>query len=296
MLALSLALHSPSFARDKVAVVVSDTLSAYTDPVAPFLERLGQSVEVLQIHGRVAEARAAVGRLREVEPKAVYCVGAKACYAVHESLPEVPLVYSTIMDPARYGIEGSGVTGVTMEVDPITYLSQFTGLFPQVASIGVIRGPSMTEREWLAMSAAAVELDLAVVAHRVRTSKEVRAAAVVLSKKDLDAIWVPPDRAVLTSDNYRTITEEARRRHLPLLVDNQNMVEAGGLYTLTPDARAVGQQAAVLVERILEGEPVRTLAPEAPERLLVVLNAATLERAEIEFDKLLLDFVDVVVD
>jgi len=296
MLSLLLLLVSPAHAREKVAVVVSDTISAYTDPVGPFMEQLGQSVEVLQIHGRAGEARDAVERLDQIGPKVVYCVGAKACYAVKQAMPNLPLVYSTIMDPVRYGIEGDKVTGVTMEVAPITYLSQFTGLFPQVRSIGVVRGPSMTESEWLAIAAAGVELDLAVVDQRVRATKDVRKAAVLLAKKEVDAVWVPPDRSIITSDNYRTITEEARRRHLPLLVDTANMVEAGGLYTLTPDAEAVGRQAAVLTQRILDGESVKKMRPEPPERLLVVLNTATIDRAEIEFDKLLLDFVDVVVD
>jgi putative ABC transport system substrate-binding protein len=135
-----------------------------------------------------------------------------------------------------------------------------------------------------------------VVDQRVRAAKDVRSAVVLLARKEVDALWVPPDRAILTSDNYRTIAEEARRRHLPLLVETRNMVEAGGLFTLAPDAEAVGRQAARLVRRILDGERVGKLQPEPPEKLLVVLNTATLDRAELEFDKLLLDFVDVVVD
>jgi len=293
---LLLLVTAPAHAREKVALVVSDTISAYTDPVGPFMEELGQSVEVLQIHGRANEARDAIERLDQLGPEAVYCIGAKACYAVHQSMPEVPLVYSTIFDPERYGITGPKVTGVTMEVEPVTYLSQFVGLFPDVRSVGVIRGPSMTENDWLEIAAAGVELDLAVVDQRVRAPRDVRSAVVLLARKEVDALWVPPDRAILTSDNYRTITEEARRRHLPLLVDTRNMVEAGGLFTLAPDAEAVGRQSARLVRRILDGDKVSKLRPQTPEKLLVVLNTATLERADLEFDKLLLDFVDVVVD
>ncbi len=293
---LLLLVTTPAHAREKVAVVVSDTISAYIDPVGPFMEEMGQSVEVLQIHGRANEARDAIERLDQLAPEAVYCIGAKACYAVRQSMPEVPLVYSTIFDPERYGITGPKVTGVTMEVEPVTYLSQFVGLFPGVRSVGVIRGPSMTDNDWLEIAAAGVELDLAVVDQRVRAPRDVRSAVLLLARKEVDALWVPPDRAILTSDNYRTITEEARRRHLPLLVDTRNMVEAGGLFTLAPDAEAVGRQAGRLVRRILDGDKVRTLRPQPPEKLLVVLNTATLERAELEFDKLLLDFVDVVVD
>jgi putative tryptophan/tyrosine transport system substrate-binding protein len=296
MVALLLALLSPAHARDKVAVVVSDVLSAYTDPVSPFVAELGQSAEVINIHGRETEARQAIERLDGMGPKVVYCIGAKACYAVHKAMPKMPLVYSTIYEPRRYGIEGDKVTGVTMRVEPITFLSQFTGLFPSVKSIGVVRGPEMSDGEWLELAAAGVELDLAVVDQRVREARDVRSAMLLLAKKEVDAVWVPPDRSILTSENYRNLTEEARRRRLPLLVDTRNMVEAGGLYTLAPDAQAVGQQAARLVQRILDGERPGDMRVQDPEKLLVVLNAATIARAELEFDRLLLDFVDVVVD
>ena len=92
------------------------------------------------------------------------------------------------------------------------------------------------------------------------------------------------------------MSEEARRRRLPLLVDTQNMVEAGGLFTLTPDHEAVGRQAAVMATELLGGEVPSNIGTDSPEKLLVVLNTRTIERSGLEFDRLLLDFVDVVVD
>lgn len=291
-----LMLCAPSLARDRVAVVVSDDLQAYTAPVGPFVDELGLTAEVINIHGRENDARAMVGRLKSDLPRVVYCVGAKACYAVHTSMPKVPLVYSTIYEPERYGIKGPRVTGVSMDVQPVSYLSQFVGFFPTVQRLGVIRGPGVSDKRWLAMAAAAVELGIETVEYRVESPREVRTALVNLARQGVDALWVPPDRDVLTSDNYRTIAEECRRRRLPLLVDTENMVEAGGLFTLSPDHEAVGRQAARLTQQLLAGTPATELPVQEPERLLVVLNTRTIDRAELEFDRLMLDFVDVIVD
>ncbi len=298
MLTLLLALLATpdALARDRVAVVVSDDLDAYTAPVGPFVDELGITAEIINIHGREIEAKQMVGRLKSDLPDVVYCVGAKACYAVHQAMPKVPLVYSTVYEPTRYGIDGAHVAGVTMDVEPVTFLSQFVGFFPEVQRIGVIRGPAMTDRRWLAMAAAAVELGMELVEYRVRSPREVRSAMVTLAKQGVDALWVPPDRQTLTSDNFRTVSEEARRRRLPLLVDTQNMVEAGGLFTLTPDHEAVGRQAAVMATELLGGEVPSNIGTDSPEKLLVVLNTRTIERSGLEFDRLLLDFVDVVVD
>jgi len=205
-------------------------------------------------------------------------------------------VWSTIYEPERYGIAGPRVTGVSMAVQPIGYLSQFVGFFPGVERLGVIRGPGLSDKKWLEMAAAAVELGIETVEYRVSTSREVRGALVSLARQGVDALWVPPDRSVLTSDNFRTIAEESRRRRLPLLVDTRNMVEAGGLFTLSPDHEAVGRQAARLAQSMLGGTPATELPVQEPERLLVVLNTRTIERAELDFDRLMLDFVDVIVD
>jgi putative ABC transport system substrate-binding protein len=296
-LLLAASLLSPvAQARDRVAVVVSDDLDAYTAPVGPFVDELGSTAEIINIHGREAEAKQMVGRLKSDLPDVVYCVGAKACYAVHQAMPKVPLVYSTVYEPERYGITGARVSGVTMTVEPVTFLSQFVGFFPSVQRIGVVRGPGMTDKRWLTMAAAAVELGMELVEYRVRSPREVRNGMVELARQGVDALWVPPDRQVLTSDNFRTVAEESRRRRLPLLVDTQNMVEAGGLYTLTPDHEAVGRQAARIAQQLLSGAAPSEVGTEDPEALLVVLNVRTIDRAALDFDRLLLDFVDVVVD
>ena len=144
------------------------------------------------------------------------------------------------------------------------------------------------------IGAAAAELDRKLVVREVATPAEVRRALVELAKEGVDALWVPPDRTALTTSGYRTITEEARRRHLPLLVDTANMVEAGGLFAMVPDPEAMGQQAARLVNELLAGGDVPP--PQDPETLLVVMNTRTLEAGELPFDRLLLDFVDQIVE
>lgn len=289
---------APSFAgRSRIAVVVSDELEAYRAPTEAFLAEIGQTPLVFNLHGRKAEADQVVATLKKEDPAVVFCVGAKAAWAVKNALPSTPMVYATVLDPNRYGIAGTQVTGVTMDVEPVTFLSQFVGFFPDVRKIGVIRGPDTPPERLVAMADAASELGLeSLVVREVDASRQVRGAFLALADQDVDALWVPPDRTVLTSSGYRTLTEEARRRQLPLLVDTANMVEAGGLFTVVPDPKGVGRQAAELVRKLADGAAPSVLPPEDPTALQVVLNLRTLEAAQLPFDRLLLDFVDVVVE
>jgi putative ABC transport system substrate-binding protein len=289
-LASVLAIAAPS----PVAVVVSDELEAYRLPTEAFLDAFGGTPRVYTIHGRASEAAVVVAQLQRTPPTVVFCVGAKAAYAVHNGLPEIPMVYAAVIDPRRYGLTtGENASGVSMTVDPVTYLSQFVSFFPDVRTIGVIRGPDTADGRILSMSAAAVEVDRQLLIAEAATAKDVRKVLHDLAIQGVDAVWVPPDRSVLTTSGYRAVAEEARRRHLPLLVDTASMVEAGGLFTMTPDPVGIGQQAATLVKAVLQGEEVARLSD--PEQVLVVLNLRTIEAADLPFDRAMLDFADKVV-
>ncbi|MEQ1563991.1 MAG: ABC transporter substrate binding protein [Myxococcota bacterium] len=280
-------------APSPVAVVVSDELEAYREPTDAFLSAFGGAPRVYTLHGRASEAAAVVAQLARTPPEVVVCVGAKAAYAVKNGLPGTTVVYASVLDPKRYGLTGDDVTGVTMAVDPVTYLSQFVGFFPEVRTIGVIRGPDTPDKRLLAMNAAAVEVDRDMLIARAEAPSDVRRQMNALALQGADAVWLPPDRSILTTFGYRAIAEEARRRHLPLLVDTASMVEAGGLFTMTPDPVGVGQQTAALVQAILDTGDVPR--PQDPEVVQVVLNLRTIEAAELPFDRTMLDFADVVV-
>lgn len=292
MLALLAGLASAS--PTPVAVVVSDELDAYRAPTEAFLDAFDGSPRVYNLHGRASEAAAVVALLQHDPPDVVFCVGAKAAYAVANGMPDTQVVYAAVLDPRRYGLTSrKGVSGVSMAVDPVTYLSQFVSFFPDVHTIGVVRGPETPDKRILAMSAAAVEVDRELLIADAGSPREVRRVLHDLAVQGVDAVWVPPDRSVLTTSGYRGVAEEARRRHLPLLVDTASMVEAGGLFTMVPDPVGVGQQAAALVEALVRGEEVAR--SQDPERVLVVLNLRTIEAADLPFDRAMLDFADSVV-
>lgn len=283
--------------RHRVIIVQSDDLQAYGAPVPAFLEALAVEPQPLRlnVHGRESEARAIVARLREERPEVVFCLGAKACYAVQQELPHIPLVHAVILEPERYGIVGRQVTGVTMTVPPVTYLSQLVGFFPTVKRIGVLRGTTVSDERIAELRAAAAEVGVSLVVEQISAPKEARSAFQKLVDRQIDALWLPPDREILDRDAFRALFDETRRRHMPLLVDTANMVEAGGLFSLVPDPDAVGKQAAALVQQILDGAAPAVLPREDPEKLLTVLNLRTLDQAGIAFDPLLRDFVDVLV-
>ncbi len=295
LLLLGTLLFASSAQAGRVAVLQSDALPPYTEPVEAFLEALGQPAVVLNLHGRRAEVEGVVKRLRREDPDVVFVLGAKAAYTVHQRLPNAKIVYAMVHDPARYGVAGTRVTGVAATVAPAQYLSQYAGFFPDTRVIGVVRGPLSTEARMVAAQDVARSLELALQVEEVASVRETRRAFFRMAK-DVDAIWLQPDRAMLTPELFRLMAEEARRRRIPLLVETDNMVRAGALFAVVPDPASIGRQAASMTRTILGGASPSVLPVEDPGGTWVVFNVDTADQGGIPFDRLILDFVDVVVE
>lgn len=290
-----LLLAAIALAAPRVAVVQSDQLDPYIGPVPEFLKAIGEDAYMVNIHGRKAEANDRIARLRNVRPEVVFCLGAKAAWAVKEQLPQTPMVYASILEPERYGISGPQVTGIKTFVPRDVYLSQFVGFFPETKTIGLIRGPGVTDAQLTAFSKATAAYDIALVVENVDSRRATRKAFATLAPQ-IDALWLFPDREILTPEAFRSLTEETRRRRIPMLVDTENMVRAGGLFAVIPNLEAVGRQAAAMALRILDGAAPAIIDVETPSEVLVVLNTRTLRVIESDLDPLLLDFVDLLVE
>lgn len=291
LFALSLA-HA---ARPEVAVIVSDELSPYTDPIKPFADALGVPVQTIQIHGREVEAEVELTALRQANPKVIFAIGAKAAYIARFRMPSTPMVYAQVLTPERYGIPGNQVTGIRAVVPPVTYLSQVSAYFPDVRTIGVVRGPRFTAEDDAQLSKAADEIGMKLELRRVTTPRELRRAFNELAES-ADAVWLTPDRDVLTPDAYRTAVEEMTRRKKPLLSDTTNMVSAGAAFAVTPNPDGVGRQAAEIAKRLLDGAAPAVIPVQDPEELFTALNKRTLDAGQIRYESLMLDFANAVVE
>jgi putative ABC transport system substrate-binding protein len=278
----------------RVLVVQSDDYPAYLDPVPAFLAALDEPARVVNLHGREAESEGLQRRLRDAPPRVVFALGAKAAWTVRQGNPELPMVYTSVMQPERYGVGGGQGAGIDMSVRPVQYLAQVKAFLPQVERVLVLRGPTMRLRDREALIDASRETGVELVYVDVSSPRQVR-PAFTASVTQVDALWLRPDREFLTTDNFRWLVEETRRHNLPLLVETDNMVRAGGSFAVTPDLAAIGVQAAVAVRALLDGQP----PPDAeawPAQALVSVNLRAMEQAEVEFDWSLIEFVDRVVE
>ncbi len=292
---LSLFLVAAALARSDIAVLVSDSIAAYEAPVARFREVVGRPVTVFDLEGDRARADSVVKQLLADPPPLVFAVGAKAAYVAVNDLPGVPVVYAMVLDPRRYGISGTQVTGVSMDVPAEATLSQFQLFAPGVKRLGVLLSANNTNPQVQEALTAAKKLGFEVKVQRVTNAKDARNAW-QRTAPEVDALWLLPDPVVMAPETFRWLRGDTLRRRLPMLASTENLVRAGALLCVAPDREMAGQQAGELATRILEGgELPGMIEPVPPGSLRVVLNRDTLDAIGVEVDELMLDFADEVV-
>jgi ABC-type uncharacterized transport system substrate-binding protein len=103
--------------------------------------------------------------------------------------------------------------------------------------------------------------------------RELHAAA-----DDVDAIWLAPDLALLVPQLFQYALTLEIRRSVPLIAATRQQVKSGALLAVDADPRAVGRQAAVLVNGLLAGAPPERLQEAQTGTLEVVVNADVARR------------------
>ena len=88
----------------------------------------------------------------------------------------------------------------------------------------------------------------------------------------------------------------ALEHRLPISVGFGARVEAGGLFSYGPDYPAVGQKAAVYVDKILEGAKPGDLPVEAMTELELVINEEVARELGLKLSHQWLDQADEVID
>jgi putative ABC transport system substrate-binding protein len=301
-------LLSVARAAPDVVIVVSDDVEAYTGPVDGFRSVVGArcASQVVNLDGDRALAEQKFARLAADPPRLVYAVGAKAAYMAKQRMGDTPIVHAMVFDPARYGVVGNNVTGVSMYVpaqDAVDMLRQY---LPGTEVVGVILktaekdkpGESRYPQQVADVARAA---GMSVPIQRVTNTRDVGpvwkrlAKGEVAGGKPADVLWVLPDPVLADPDTFFDLLDSSRRARIPMVVGKEVLVRAGAFMSIEAKGETVGAQAAQLALRILD-EGVRPGDLEVPEpaSLRVVINRTTMRKMGIQVDPELLAVTDVV--
>lgn len=224
-------------------------------------------------------------------------IGTSIAQSVKKNMaPEASLVFSSVTDPVGAGLikkpekpEGR-VTGVSNFVSAYPQLKFFHLLYPKMKTIGFLYNPAEANslRILHDVQSAAAKLGLSVVLGVVNTPKEVESTARKMS--DVDAFFVSNDNTV--ASEWGDVVRVADERKVPAFTTDTALIKYGALAAYGVNQHEVGRATALMVIRLLKGEPVSSIPMVTVNEPSRVLNDQKAKELGLTFDQETLKQVD----
>lgn len=194
----------------------------------------------------------------------------------------IPVVYNYVSSGLKAGAGKSNtdhapnVTGVSLLPANDEALSLLRTHFPSIHKLGTLYCPAETNmvNAKIALDESARRAGFEVVYVPAETATDVPDASAALMSRDIDAVLQIPGN--LTASAFGSISEAARRAHVPVFAFQKSQAIGGAMVVVARDYNDSGRHAAHLAARIIRGENPKTIPLEdfAGTRLMVNLDAA----------------------
>ncbi len=221
--------------------------------------------------------------------------------AVVNTIQETPILFSAVTDPEGAGLVKSleqpqgNVTG-TSDLTPVgKQFELFKKMDSSIEKVGILYNSGESNSVFLADLAeeAAKEEGLELIRGTLTSSSEVNQTAQSLVGR-VDAIYVPTDNTVVSA--IQSVIKVANENNLPLIVADNNSVDAGALATMGIDYYKLGRQTGKMAVKILEGKDPAELPVERTEEAKLIINLKAAEKMNVEVPQELIDKASKVIN
>ncbi len=243
----------------EVAIVKSADAATWR-PAIDAIRRVaaGHALTEYDLRNDRATADSVLGALRG-RPVTVVAMGPLAAQLARTALPEAPLVFCMVQEPAKLGLTvGPGVAGVAFAIPVKNQIAAFRMVNPRGVRIGVLYNQENTGKQVEEADKSAGLLRVAIVPKAVATERDIPGALrSLLSGDTIDALWIPADPVLLSDESRRFILAETLKAAKPVYAFSASLVAEGALVSDGPDYASIGEQVGELVNRLAGGDRSR---------------------------------------
>ena len=215
----------------------------------------------------------------------------------------IPIVMSNVSDPVALGFvkslarPGGNVTGLSTQAPELSgkRLEVLKEILPKISRLAVLWQPggpgSALRAKETETTARAMGIKTQVI--EVKGADEFDRAFAEIRKFRAEALI--PLRSPLIGSHVHKIVELALTSRLPVMHDEREFVEAGGLMFYGPDYVDLFRRAANFVDKILKGAKPADLPVEQPTKFELVINLKTAKQIGLTIPPNVLARADKVI-
>jgi putative ABC transport system substrate-binding protein len=274
---------SPALAFD-IAVVQTSTSTAYEKSYQGILQQVSQyssqwgqksisstnTTRVLLNEENVGKVTA---RLRQLQPDIIIAIGRPALFEVM-NYTDAPIIHVLAPFPPDAVRSNPRITGIDLNMPPEKQLSAFLDVFPTIKRIGTIYNPAESSETIRQAKIFAQIRGFEVIGVEAANDKEAIQRIEQL-RNEVDALWMLPDRSLMTPAFTESLLRWSFEDKLPLLTFADKYLQMGATLSLAADPFAMGKQAGALALRTtnqLQHEAIPPVNKQYMETATLSLN------------------------
>jgi putative tryptophan/tyrosine transport system substrate-binding protein len=278
----SSSLHAEKIAR--ILVISNNTDTPYRETIAGFKSQIGTATK----HNITELSLAQIQTLSNAEfeglkPDLIFTLGNESLKWVSLKTSRIPIVATMVLKDDTFK-RASNITGVSLSYTLQTQVQWLKRFFPQQTSVAILYNPAENAGTVNEAKAISQQAGLKLVPIPVETPKELPYALEQLAT-NIELLLAIPDETVMSANTAREVLLASFRNKVPLIGLSDNWVKSGAFYALSWDYTDLGEQSALLAQKVLNGIPVSKVLPEHPRKQTYTLNAKIAEHMNLEFSK-----------
>ncbi len=274
----------------EIVIVASDSLTYTTRTISGAKRAISRSNDDATFHQFylsqiTSETAKQADSIRALSPSIILTVGSAATRFAQKNFTNTPVVFSAVMYPAISGFveslahPGRNITGASLDIPADIQFKYFKKIIPELSKIGVLYTANTASLIPTSM-VVAENMGMELVPIKIDDIKELPQALDSLGKT-VQGIWSVADPNLFSPQSTKFILLNCLRKGIPFMGFSRYVVESGALFALDFDYKAIGRQAGVIANKIMEGHDPGNISVTNPDIIWFHYNEKTAEHLNL---------------
>lgn len=216
------------------------------------------SIDFMNAEGDQSQVQTMSKKLVDNGNELLIGIATPAAQGLANAMAELPIIMGAVTDPVGANLvtdlknPGGNITGVSDQTPVADTVSLIKEITPDAKTIGVLYSSNEDNSiiQVAEFKAAAEEAGYTVLEYAVASSNELASTVEVASSK-VDALFTPVDNTVASA--FSTVVSVANKSKTPIFTSVEDMVEGGGIASVTLSQYDLGVATGKMTAKILDG-------------------------------------------
>ena len=216
------------------------------------------SIDFMNAEGDQSQVQTMSKKLVDNGNELLIGIATPAAQGLANATTELPIIMGAVTDPVGANLvtdlknPGGNITGVSDQTPVADTVSLIKEITPDAKTIGVLYSSNEdnSKIQVAEFKAAAEEAGYTVLEYAVASSNELASTVEVASSK-VDALFTPVDNTVASA--FSTVVSVANKNKTPIFTSVEDMVEDGGIASVTLSQYDLGVATGKMTAKILDG-------------------------------------------